>query len=131
MKAVRAYKRGRPEFSARQPVADSLPLSFRAVSGDVPEHWPIRAMLEGRFYHTATLLLDGRVLVVGNGPGDRGMLASAELYDPGTGSWTATADMTEARCCQTATLLSNGQVLVAGGNGGLSSAELYDPGGGT
>src|SRR5439155_19857179 len=58
-------------------------------------------------------------------------LASAELYDPATGLWSATGSMTRMRELHTATLLRNGQVLVAGGQGGGSgitaSAELYDP----
>ena len=76
---------------------------------------------------TATLLSDGRVLVTG-GQGSTGPLASAELYEPSTGSWTATGSMIEARASHTATLLPNNKVLVAGGSGtGLASAELYDP----
>jgi Tol biopolymer transport system component len=97
---------------------------------------------------TATLLPDGRVLVAGgdviNTGGSGGaqlpaqlptaeFLASAELYDPGTGTWTATASMTTPRVGQMATLLPDGTVLVAGGSdgGALASAELYDPGSGT
>lgn len=92
----------------------------------------IERMIHGRGGHTATLLPDGRVLVVGGGVdstesegGPRS--ATAELYDPKTGKWTATGTMTEARRGFTATLLPNGTVLVAGGDTGFSSAESYDP----
>jgi hypothetical protein len=79
---------------------------------------------------TATLLADGKVLVAGGGTP---ALPAAELYDPVTGSWTATAAMLVVRVSQTATLLPDGQVLVVGGQGlrsTLASAELYDPGSG-
>jgi len=85
-----------------------------------------------RYGHSAILLPDGRVLVVGGL--DRcnytNPLASAELYDPASGIWTATGSLSIARRRSTATLLPNGKVLVAGGDDGttvLSSAELYDP----
>ena len=91
-------------------------------------------------------LPDGRVLVVGGRESSRPRrsmstgtcgwaecLASAELYDPASGSWTATADLHQAREGHTATLLSDGRVLVAGGGDGdrISTAELYDPRTGT
>ncbi len=80
---------------------------------------------------TTTLLRDGKVLVAGGdrvGNGDD-LLASAELYDPATGTWTATGSMLTPRASHTATLLADGRVLVAGGqpSNPVASAELYDP----
>src|ERR1017187_8137531 len=58
----------------------------------------------------------------------RGGLPSAELYNPATGSWTATGSMTTGRFGQSATLLQNDQVLVAGGSSFAGyTAELYNP----
>ena len=78
--------------------------------------------------HTSTLLQNGQVLVAGGF--NRGVvIASAELYNPTTRTWTVTGNMTIPRFQHTATLLPNGNVLVTGGNdnGYLSSAELYNP----
>jgi hypothetical protein len=79
------------------------------------------------------LLRDGKVLAAG-GSGTGDPLASAELYDPFAGSWSATAGMGQIRNSPTATQLLDGRVLVAGGYGiggrALASAELYVPGGG-
>jgi hypothetical protein len=86
--------------------------------------WSLTASLgDKRAYHTATLLLDGKVLVAGGFDGTT--LATAELYDPATGTWTATGNLNEERFQHTATLLASGKVLVAGG--GATNAELYDP----
>lgn len=97
------------------------------------------AMVARREGHTATLLRDGTVLVAGGccgttDPNGSSELASAELFDPRTGAWTATGAASGVRTEHTATLLPNGKVLIAGGyiGGGdvvtaLASAELYDP----
>ena len=87
--------------------------------------------------HTATVLQNEQVLVVGGGSvaGDSGpVLASAELFDPKTKTWTPLATgLTDAREDHTATLLENGQVLIVGGRDVrrdgvpvLKSAELFD-----
>ena len=104
---------------------------------------PTGSMLNAREDHTATLLNDGRVLVVG------GMhwaavqfcpqgtscfrlsaLASAEIFDPGTGEFTATGGMSVARVFHTATLLGDGRVLVTGGDDRYGTtygtAEIFD-----
>jgi sugar (pentulose or hexulose) kinase len=66
--------------------------------------------------------------------GNSGSLANAELYNPASGTWTATGSLSTARYFHTATLLPDGTVLVAGGNDNgtyLNSAELYNPDAGT
>ena len=86
-----------------------------------------------RSYHTATLLGNGNVLVVGGSDGTNA-LASAELCGFVNGTWSTTGSLGIARTYHTATLLSNGNVLVVGGSDGsnaLASAELYDPAAGT
>jgi len=96
---------------------------------------PTGSMTTGRAAHTATRVHGGKVLVVG-GYGRQGgdlPLASAELYDPSTGTFSATGSMTATRAGHTATLLLGCKVLVAGGEPGgagvptLATAELYVP----
>ncbi len=82
---------------------------------------------------TATLLINGRVLLAG-GVDEDYRFASADLYDWSTGTFSATGSLPSARSAHTATLLTDGRVLIAGGgieesppNGTYASAELYDP----
>ena len=88
------------------------------------------SMSQGRAYHSATLLPNGKVLIAGGYGGGTEPVASAELYDPASGTFSATGSMAEARDRQTATLIG-GKVLIAGGAGvassALDTAELYDP----
>ncbi len=98
---------------------------------------PAGSMSSPRTNHTATLLRDGRVLVSG-GTKDgsiTGDLATAEIYDPASRAWSATASMGTARRSHTSTLLLDGRVLVSAGygesTGHLATAEIYDPGPGT
>ena len=77
------------------------------------------------------MLPNGKVLVAG-GEDEAGLsLASAELYDPSTGTWVNTGTMTTPRGGHRAILLPDGKVLVAGGQTAYctatATAELYDP----
>jgi hypothetical protein len=96
------------------------------------------SMTAPRDGHDAVLLQNGEVLVAGGIDASTNgctTLATAELYNPSTGTWTGTGSMNVGRYSFTLTLLPNGEVLAAGGtncgNGGLLSAELYNPATGT
>jgi hypothetical protein len=77
----------------------------------------------GRTQHTATLLKDGRVLVVGG----RGKRQTSEIYDPSTNTWGEMADLNEPRAEHIAIVLSDGRVLVIAGTGSRPSVEVWDP----
>jgi hypothetical protein len=113
-------------FIASAELYNPLSLSFETVG----------AMNEARKGHTSTLLSNGKVLVTGGCNSStseavcNNYLATAELYDPATGTFSSTGAMNLPRINHTATLLSNGKVLIAGGTNGfasLAAAELYDP----
>lgn len=78
----------------------------------------------GRYYHTATLLQNGKVLVTGGTTGP-GLPNSCEMFDPLTEEWIYVAPMHYSRTRHSATLLPNGKVLITGGQQKYS--ELYDP----
>jgi Galactose oxidase, central domain len=78
-----------------------------------------------RAAHTATLLQNGKVLIAGGFNGTE-VLATAELFDPATGTFTPTGSMTSSRFSHTATLLANGKVLVTGGSPNLGDLASHD-----
>ncbi len=102
---------------------------------------PAAPMTVRRWSHTATALSDGRVLVVGGrthiSPFFGGeVLATAEIYDPATDTWTQTpGDLNVPRRSHSATLLPDGRVLIVGGGDSASTSsslpigevEVFDP----
>jgi hypothetical protein len=94
----------------------SLPLHAEPAA---PASWSWQAMPDldvARYNHTATLLNDGRVLILGGYGQGNERLDSAEIFDPATGAWrTLTATSAAPRVFHTATRLNDGRVLVIGG----------------
>ena len=112
---MRQHSRDR-SAAGRSRYAQNTPQKFIATgkSGNV-----------GR-WHSATLLHSGKVAVAGGAldDDDGAGLASPSLYDPGTGKYIATGNMTEARLTHTATLLPDGKVFIAGGSSSVVGASL-------
>lgn len=91
---------------------------------------PASVMSTQRADHTATLLLNGKVLIAGGRTPFEApfSVSTAELYDPATGAFTPTSSMTASRGKHTATLVPNGKVLLVGGEtASPTTADLYDP----
>lgn len=110
---------------------DGAMASAEIFHADTLRFQPTGALHHARTAHTATLLNDGRVLIVGGGGAK--LIAGAELYDPKTGAFTPTGTLLTPRHKHTAGLLPDGRVLIAGGSdehdwsGTMTSAEIYDP----
>ena len=98
-----------------------------------PEHGAFSSagrLAQARWAHTATLLRDGRVMVVG-GATINNLLASSQLWEQADGSFRSGAALGTARSSHTATLLPDGRILVVGGDGStgpVASAELWTAG---
>jgi hypothetical protein len=105
---------------------------FDPASGTFTSLSP-NTMQSARYFHSATLLPSGRVLITGGSTGSA-VTSSTELFDPVTGTFTTASPMTVPREHHTATLLPSGRVLIAGGDTGFvatNTAEVFDPTSGT
>ncbi|MEI7475182.1 MAG: kelch repeat-containing protein, partial [bacterium] len=83
-----------------------------------------------RIYHTATLLKDGRVLIVGGDNSSSLQISEMEIYYPSIKQFEIVTRLNIPRSNHTATLLKDGRVLIVGGKNGsdfLTSIEIYDP----
>ena len=83
-------------------------------------------MHSARWYSTASVLSNGKVLITG-GSNDE-ILSTVELYDPSTQNWSIIDNMNNARYSHTASVLANQKILITGGQTRgtiLSTAELY------
>jgi hypothetical protein len=108
----------------------AAPAASQAASGFADTN----PMSVERVRHTATLLPNGEVLVVGGQDEDNISLASAELFDPASETWTMTEPLPEPRQNHTATLLPSGRVMVIGGTGNAvdqGGVAVYDAATGT
>jgi Galactose oxidase, central domain/Kelch motif len=113
----------------------SVLLRFDRVEGTFTEAGALQIRRDG---FAATVLQDGRLLIVGGGHGDYESSAPpppdvdrAEIYDPATARSTFTGAQINPRSESTATLLEDGRVLVSGGvvpqGYAVATAELFDP----
>lgn len=123
--------------SAGGPSASRTPRSSSAApsqSGGAGRVVAVGPMTVQRAAHSATALLDRRVLIAGGCTADSceagDGAATAELFDPATGSFTRTGDLAGPRVGHGAALLPDGRVLLMGGFRGRSvtdTTELFDP----
>ena len=121
-------------------IADNLQSASATLALNPPPSTPlfvstVGSMVAARFGQTTTRLATGQILLAG-GQNSSGALASSELYNPASQTFTASGAMTTTRWMHTATLLNDGTVLIAGGSNAtsgatLDTAEIYNPTTGT
>jgi N-acetylneuraminic acid mutarotase len=84
-----------------------------------------------RYGHSATLLVDGRVLVAGGARdwdcclSDSSFVPEIEIYDPGADRWHAAGTLSLPAANAAAVLLSDGRVWVTGGQAGEFNAVFH------
>jgi hypothetical protein len=108
------------------PLADVEQFEATSVNGTPKNQFILPgSMTEARLGQTATLLLNGSVLIAGNASGT---MNTSELYDPATRLFQSDGMMNVGRYMHSASLLADGNVLLAGGYAGnpTASAEVYD-----
>lgn len=114
------------------------PLKTAEIYNPATNAWTqIAPMSIERVVHTATALLDGRVLVIGgSGVGStnssaNSVTATVEIFDPQTGLWTPACSLINPRYAHNATLLAGGaRILISGGGtqaGAVATTEIYTP----
>ena len=111
------------DFDCGSPMTPAVAELYDPATGSWAKGGDSSGYREG---HTASLLPDGRVLIAGglqigtygdssNGIHFAARLDTAEIYDPGTGSWSNVQPLITPRALHTATVLPDGHVLVVGG----------------
>ncbi|WP_225409899.1 Kelch repeat-containing protein [Stigmatella hybrida] len=125
----RALATGGYNYSSIPPEATAL--SSMEEFDPVTETWTLLPgqMVTARSSHSATVLYSGKVLVTGGYTSDFQPIASAELYDPSTGTWTAAGTLSHPRGRHQAIRLGSGHVMVLSGqdNSTQTAVDIYDP----
>ncbi|MEP7188495.1 MAG: kelch repeat-containing protein, partial [Roseiflexaceae bacterium] len=121
-----------PYAGVPYPAPGSAPLlPGTEVYSSTTDTWtPGTPLATPRWGHTATLLPDGRVVIIGGYSWYDQVQSSVEIFDPASNRWSAARPLSSLRAYHTATLLADGTILVVGGTGllgALDTAERYDP----
>tara|TARA_Y100000590_G_scaffold187023_1_gene213086 strand:+ start:761 stop:1894 length:1134 start_codon:yes stop_codon:yes gene_type:complete len=108
-------------------LGSTLVLGILGCGGSEPDTTSAGSMSTPRWGHSATVLNDGKLLVVGGQERLSGRVATAEIYDPASNTWSAAANMIDPRGKKhSAVLLSDGKVMVMG-DSETGTVEIYDP----
>ena len=113
--------------ASSQPKAELAPVPVNSSFMEALQ--PSDALTVARRAHTATLLADGRVLIVG-GENSGGLISQSEIFDPAAGTFSVAGNLSSARADHSATRLADGRLLIAGGRGPagtLTTTEVFDP----